>query len=280
MYLSNVHTRTVRYAQSCLQFSQASKWHSFLPGEDTRIERNSTPDTTLPPADCCQCRDGRDGVAGATGTPGRDGRDGEGGDPGLMGPPGPQGTPGPPIGGLVYTCWGRTTCPPTSGTQLVYEGRAAGTPYGLKGGGSDILCMPDDPEYLNYGPGVQNYGRVSGVEYIHVARLGQALSHLILQNMPCAVCSGTKTRVLMIPAKVSCPPQWQREYYGYLMAPHATGHYRASYMCVDKHPEAVPGEYGDSPLSSDPHQVEATCSGLQCPPYDPEKELTCVVCTL
>ena len=39
--------------------------------------------------------------------------------------------------------------------QLVYVGRAAGTPYGHKGGGSDILCMPDDPEYLNYGPGVQ-----------------------------------------------------------------------------------------------------------------------------
>ena len=216
---------------------------SFLPGEDTRIERNSTPDTTLPPADCCQCRDGRDGrdgVAGATGTPGRDGRDGERGDPGLMGPPGPQGHPGPPIGGLVYTRWGRTTCPHTSGTQLVYVGRAAGSHYGHKGGGSDILCMPDDPEYLNYCPGVQNYSPVSGVEYI--ASSCQALGNLNHKNMPCAVCSGTKTRVLMIPAKVNCPPQWQREYYGYLMAPHATGHYRASYMCVDEHSEAIPGE--------------------------------------
>ncbi len=26
--------------------------------------------------------------------------------------------------------------------------------------------------------------------------------------------------------------------------------------------------------------VEAECGGMQCPPYDPEKELTCVVCTI
>ena len=101
------------------------------------------------------------------------------GEPGPMGPPGPQGPPGPLNGGLVYTRWGRTTCPSTSGTQLVYSGsshafhsasyqsafsteytleysgRAAGSHAFHKGGGSDILCMPDDPEYSDYAPGVQ-----------------------------------------------------------------------------------------------------------------------------
>ena len=40
---------------------------------------------------------------------------------GLRGPPGSTG------GGVVYTRWGRTTCPSTSGTQLLYAGRAAGS---------------------------------------------------------------------------------------------------------------------------------------------------------
>ena len=96
----------------------------------------------------CRCtgRDGRDGVAGATGAPGRDGRDGMKGVPGIIGPPGLQGPPGPFNGGLVYTRWGRTTCPSASETQLVYKGRAAGSRWSFKGGGSDMLCMPNDPE--------------------------------------------------------------------------------------------------------------------------------------
>ena len=88
----------------------------------------------------CGCNgcDGRDGVAGATGTPGRDGADGMKEDPGIIGPPGPQGPPGPFNGGLVYTRWGRTTCPSTSGTQLVCEGRAAGSRWNVKGGMSKV----------------------------------------------------------------------------------------------------------------------------------------------
>jgi len=44
---------------------------------------------------------------------------------GQKGDTGPAGLPGPTAGGVVYTRWGRTTCPTTSGTQLVYAGRAA-----------------------------------------------------------------------------------------------------------------------------------------------------------
>ena len=178
----------------------------------------------------CNCNgcDGRDGVAGATGAPGRDGRDGKKGDPGIIGPPGPQGPPGPFNGGLVYTRWGNTTCPSTSGTELVSEGRAAGTTYFVKGGGSDILCMPNDPEYDDYAAGVQGYSSITGVEYFPY---GGPLNTVQSDNMPCAVCRGIRSKVLMIPAKMTCPPQWQKEYAGYLMAPHATGNYRAAFMC-------------------------------------------------
>ena len=53
------------------------------------------------------------------------------------------GPPGPTTGGVVYTRWGKTTCPSTSGTQLLYAGRAAGSHYTEKGGGANYLCLPD-----------------------------------------------------------------------------------------------------------------------------------------
>ena len=107
---------------------------------------------------CTNGRDGCDGVAGATGAAGRHGSDGMKGDPGIISPRGSQEPPGP------YTRWGRTTCPSTSGTELVYAGRAAGSDSPIKGGESDILCMPHDPECGDYAAGVH--------------------------NMPCAVCCG------------------------------------------------------------------------------------------
>ena len=64
------------------------------------------------------------------------------------------------------------------------------------------------------------------------------------------------------------------------MAPHNTGNYCASFQRVDKNPEAVPGEAGNANWPSDDHYIEATCDGLPCPPYDPQKELTCVICTM
>ena len=87
---------------------------------------------------------------------GRDGRDGRDGVPGPRGPQGQRGgqgvagPPGPRNGGVVYTRWGKSTCPNVSGTTLVYTGRAGGTWYQKKGGAANYLCMPDDPDYLSY----------------------------------------------------------------------------------------------------------------------------------
>ena len=38
-------------------------------------------------------------------------------------------------------------------------------------------------------------------------------------NVPCAVCyTSARGTVIMIPAQLTCPSSWTREYYGYLMA--------------------------------------------------------------
>ena len=102
-------------------------------------------------------RDGRDGIQGP---PGKDGEKGDKGDtgppgppgnstsigsPGPMGPPGeqgPQGPPGPSTGGAVYTRWGRTICPNTIGTELLYAGITSGSPHTQHGGGANYLCLP------------------------------------------------------------------------------------------------------------------------------------------
>ena len=61
------------------------------------------------------------------------------------------------------------------------------------------------------------------------------------------------------------------------MTEHYT-HRRTAAVCMDKDPEAVRGEAVDTNGALFYH-TEAVCNGIDCPPYDPEKELTCVVCT-
>ena len=55
-------------------------------------------------------------------------------------------------------------------------------------------------------------------------------------------------------------------------------HHRNSFECIDKDPESISGSSADTNGALFFH-VEAICNGLPCPPYDPQKELTCDVCT-
>ena len=248
-------------------------------------------------ASTCSCsRDGRDGlagrdgVAGRDGLPGRDGRDGkdeeigaqgalgENGNPGIQGPQGPPGRSG---GGVVYTRWGRTTCPDTPGTELVYEGRAAGSYYTHQGGGANYLCLPDDPDYdLAYTAGTQSNSPLYGTEFRRGS--GGPLNDISPSyndhNIPCAVCyAAARGAAIMLPAKTVCPSTWTLEYSGYLMAGRNT-HHRSSFECLDKDPEPIPGSTIGIAMAYMFH-VEATCTGIPCPPYNDYKELTCAVCT-
>ena len=223
-------------------------------------------------------RDGLPGPAGKDGKDGRDGRDGKNGEVGETGEPGIQGPPGPPgqsSGGVIYPRWGRTTCPNTPGTELVYAGRAGGTKHNTQGGAANHLCLPENPDYLQYQARVQGYSPVRGVEY-HTS--GGPLSSVYEHDVRCAVCAtSAREMAVMIPAKTQCPPSWTLEYTGNLMTERYT-HHRSIFECIDKDPEIVPG----SAASTNPalfYRTEATCSELLCAPYDTQKELTCVVCT-
>ena len=215
---------------------------------------------------------GRDGLPGVSGEKGEQGEKGPVGLPGLR---------GPVSGGVVYTRWGKSSCPNTPGTHLLYAGRTGGTFYNQEGGGANYLCMPDNPEYdssLRYQSGMQGYVIIHGAEY----QLPRQGSHD--HNVPCAVCFvASRETVLMIPAKSSCPPSWTREYYGYIMTEYK-GHShdirgRTMFECVDKDQESIPGSAANTDGVTF-HHVEASCNGLPCPPYNDHQELNCVVCTV
>ena len=195
---------------------------------------------------------------------------------------GPRGPPGSTSGGVTYIRWGKTTCPSVPGTELVYHGITAGSWHRGStgsGGGANYLCMPHNPQYAEYQRGVQSgNSKIYGTEYqTYTGPIGSSTHD---HNVPCAVCYvSTRGTVLMLPARLECPSSWTLEYIGYLMsATTAADHYRTMFECVDKNPVTIPG----SAVNTDGAQfwhTEATCNGLPCGPYDPQKEITCAVCT-
>ena len=130
--------------------------------------------------------------------------------------------------------------------------------------------------------------RLSGTEY-ETGNLAQSLGpfgdYRHNYNVPCAVCATmTRGMQLMIPARVNCPDDsWTREYAGYLMtnSDQTTAFHRTKFICVDREAEVVPNTPA-SPQTNLLYHVRVERCGNEyfpCSAYDPQKELTCVVCS-
>ena len=250
--------------------------HCSPPGNTTELKTLDGIEDAIsrvPLIDLLRGRDGRDGL------PGRDGENGKPGPQGEQGPPGPQGSPGPRGAGVTYIRWGKSSCPNITGTQLVYAGRAGGTAYGSQGGGAEKLCLPLDPDYINAprSTSASYFSTIHGAEY---ETFNGPHNNLYEHNVPCAVCyTATRAAMIMIPAKTQCPSSWIREYYGYLMTEREhTAYHRSSFDCVDVNPDVVPGGVPNTNGALFQYVV-ATCNGLQCPPYQANRVVSCVVCT-
>ena len=92
------------------------------------------------------------------------------------------------------------------------------------GGGSNFLCMPHNPEYNKTMTNpVTNRGLIFGTEYqgnpdeIFDMDNNAGLTFED-QNVPCSVCESTATSLFMLPARITCPDNWTREYWGYLVS--------------------------------------------------------------
>ena len=181
------------------------------------------------------------------------GRPGPKGDEGPQGPKGQEGSAGENyIGGSIYTRWGRTTCNST-GTELVYAGTAAGTKWDHKGGGANLLCLPENPVYETFSIGAsdKHIARLGPVEAHPCVTLGSTPSGLEWNdNAPCAVCRTTRPTTIMIPATINCPSGWTREYYGYLMTSDEDEN-RGIFVCLDRFAQEIPDSSGQTDVAHD-----------------------------
>lgn len=183
----------------------------------------------------------------------------------------------PGVAGGVYTRWGHKDCPDSA--SMVYRGDAGGSWY-LSGGGSNIQCFPEDPLYLNTTSSATE-SLIFGVEYeVFNNQYFDSVKHMREKNVPCVVCQPKhRATVLMSPATTKChDDSWTFEYNGYLMSG-GRGHQRATFICVDKEPQAVDGQdnNGNGELI---FHTSIDCHNFgSCPPYRNNAELACVVCS-
>ena len=139
-----------------------------------------------------------------------------------------------------------------------------------------------DPDWDQYTDGFQSNSFIYGAEYEVTAYNPFATDNSELlqdHDVPCAVClTHQKLVVTMMPAKMSCPNGWTKEYGGYLMAGHHT-HQRSQYLCVDRAPEVRQGGYENQDAAV-LYPTEGKCGTLPCSPYFSGRELTCSVCSI
>ena len=143
----------------------------------------------------------------------------------------------------------------------------------------NYLCLPDIPEHpVGAASGEQSGSRIYGTEY-QGGRSPGLSSHHDDNDVPCVVCDVEgRSRVLMIPAKMSCPDGgWVKEYQGLLMSQHYT-HKGSEFICVSDRMEDLAGGSGDVD-GGVLRVVETKCGSLKCPPYVEGYEVACVVCT-
>lgn len=160
-------------------------------------------------------------------------------------------------------------------------GYTAGTHWDQTGSASNRICLPTEPEYFSDTPAPKNVAHTYVGEY--ETGKGNKIFGKDLQdfNVPCTVCfAPRKTAVFMIPAKITCPSSWTREYYGYLMT-NKMGHKSNQYYeCVDVDALGIDQTSGNEGGTSF-YFTEARCNnhGLPCGPYVNSRALTCAVCT-
>jgi len=170
----------------------------------------------------------------------------------------------------------------------LHAGIAAGSSHLEGGGGGNTLCLPKIPEYDQYIAGLQYSGHIYGMQYDLYTSSNSVfdesnLGGVTFSGIPaaCAVCFVNRESILMIPAKMTCPDGWNKEYGGYLVseASMVGTTERGDYKCWDRAPEAAGGGSGNGLRQSMAYQVEGICGTLSCSAYESGKELTCVVCS-
>ena len=153
--------------------------------------------------------------------------------------------------GVVYTRWGESTCPENS-TKMIFSGKLASTTA------ASYLCLPFHHDLQNDKEEPANQQIYSNIDS----------TTLRTSEVPCSVCLALKQNtVLTVPAKVTCPSGWTREYYGFVINGSSED---GQYHCMD-------GSGGNHSKSWLDH-IKVDCndfSGSGC-----HDNIECAVCTL
>ena len=157
------------------------------------------------------------------------------------------------------------------------------------GGGSNYLCLPEEPQWSRHSNSDASSGWIYGVAYafggVHASFFstvntdGRRIQGLV----PCAVCYVPhRSTSVMMPASTNCPVGWTQEYAGYVASEHSAGgafqaRHATTYTCVDQAPENSPGSVETE------HAwlliVRGGCGALPCSKYPDGWQLACVVCS-
>ena len=160
----------------------------------------------------------------------------------------------------------KKNCPQTKGTDILYEGVAAGSGYS-EAGTSDFLCLHLQPQFLKTTARVQTHRTKLYALGYQLGESPPALDNLVKHDIPCSLCyTPLRSTVITIPGRIECPSNWTLEYYGYLMSNMQSKYYKSRMsICIDakaepSHATAMTYDHGGL------YFVETICEGIPCPP--------------
>jgi len=180
--------------------------------------------------------------------------------------------------GSVYTRWGRSDCP--SGASLVYAGLMGGSNYNSGTGGSNYLCLSNDPQYQNPTALSQNPGTsIYRTEYETSGQVNTYWNGLQNYEAPCAVCQVSSSRgySFMQPGRTSCPSGFTLDYQGLLMTMRSSFQ-RTSYICVDSNAQGVGSSLNEN--GNLLYMVQTASSNNAPMGFNANYEVSCSHCTV
>lgn len=99
----------------------------------------------------------------------------------------------------------------------MYKGIAGGGDYVQPGNGANTLCLPNnpDPAPWDFPTHFQNNDRAAS-NFIYGAEFQYTYRNIAVDDdVPCAIYSvAHASSVIIIPAKMTCPTGWSKEYAG------------------------------------------------------------------
>lgn len=143
---------------------------------------------------------------------------------------------------VIYSSLSVSYCNLNNSNHIyMYKGIAGGGFYDRPGNGANTLCLPHNPDPAPSGfPTHFQYDDRSSSSFIYGTEYQYTYRNIAVDDdAPCAVCNVAHTSsVIMIPAKMTCPTGWSKEYAGVLTASaQSSGHHIGEYLCVDENAE-------------------------------------------